>query len=445
MKQYLAYKKQFNSIIVGIVLFIFFLLLPLVFSNAQTAQDIKDKINQKDIDIASLEKEIAVYQSQLDIINKQKNSLGNTLKELDLTKKKLQTDIAVTGNKIEKTNLTIQSLSSDINSKEDIIANNIESIKLGIRNIDEYERVGVVETILSENDFSLIWNDIDNLVSIREKTRADTTKLKQMKSDLEDTRQTTINAKNELLTLKTKLADQQKIVVQNTNEKNIILQQTKNSEANYQKLLLDRITKRDAFEKELLDYEAQLKYILDPSKLPSGRVLSWPLEKIFVTQLFGKTVDSKRLYASGTHSGVDFRASVGTPVMSMADGVVMGIGDTDLTCFGGSFGKFIFIKYNNGLSSAFGHLSLIKVKEGQKVRRGEVVGYSGATGHVTGPHLHISLYVSDAVKMASLPANACAGRIFLIPLAPLNGYLNALDYLPPYNAVSQQLVNQVAE
>ena len=50
-----------------------------------------------------------------------------------------------------------------------------------------------------------------------------------------------------------------------------------------------------------------------------------------MTQLFGKTVDSKRLYVSGTHDGVDFRASVGTPVMAMADGMVLGIGNTDLT------------------------------------------------------------------------------------------------------------------
>ena len=98
--------------------------------------------------------------------------------------------------------------------------------------------------------------------------------------------------------------------------------------------------------------------------------MGWPLDNIYVTQFFGKTVAAKRLYASGSHSGVDFRAAVGTPVKSMANGIVKGAGDTDTTCVGASFGKWIFIEYENGLSSTYGHLSLIKVKSGQKVKRG---------------------------------------------------------------------------
>ena len=423
----------------------FILMIPLVFSHAQSVIDLKNKINQKDADIAKLEDEIKAYQGQLNGIGAQKNSLSKSIAELDLTKKKLIADINITQKKIDKINLTIQGLSSDIGGKESIIKTSVESIKHGLAQTNESENGSLLENILSQNDFSSMWNDVENVVTIREKIRDNIAELKRLKSDLEDTRVETIKAKNELLTLRDQLADQQKIVTQNTNEKNSLLAQTKNSEAAYQLLLKDRMVQRDAFEKELNDYEAQLKYILDPSKLPSGRVLGWPLSKIFVTQLFGKTVDSKRLYASGTHSGVDFAASVGTPVMSMADGVVLGTGNTDLVCAGASFGKFVFIKYNNGLSSTFGHLSLIKSNVGDTVTRGQIVGYSGATGHVTGPHLHVSLYVSDAVKMSSLPALGCAGRSFTIPLAPTNGYLDALQYLPPYTPNMSGLSNQVAE
>src|SRR3989344_2319225 len=360
MRHYPDYKRQFNIVVLLAVL----LAVPVIFSHAQTASEIREKINQRDSDIEKLEREIAAYQSQLDGLGKQKNSLSKSVKELDLTRKKLNADIAVTQNKIAKTNLKIQGLSSDINVKENSIGNNISSIKLEIRNLSELEEKGLIETLLSDDDFSAVWNDIDNMMAVREKLRENIVELKETKNVLEDTRQVTIDAKNELVKLKSRLADQEKIVVQNANEKNKLLKQTQNNEANYQKLLKDRIAQRDAFEKEFRDYEAQLEFILDPSKLPSGRVLSWPLEKIFITQLFGKTVDSKRLYASGTHNGVDFRASIGTPVMAMADGTVAGIGDTDLTCAGASFGKFVFFKYNNGLSSTFGHLSLIKVREG---------------------------------------------------------------------------------
>src|SRR3989339_1421 len=405
MKPYPDYKKLFNIVVLLAVL----LAVPVVFSHAQTATEIRNKISEKDSDIRKLEQEIAAYQTQLNGLEQQKSSLSKSLKELDITKKKLNADISITQNKIDKTNLKIQSLSSDINSKENSIGNNIDSIKLGIKNINEFEQAGIVETILSDNDFSVIWNDIDSMIAVRERIRADIVELKQMKGALEDTRKVTIDAKNELTKLKSQLSDQQKIVVQNTNEKNKLLKQTQNNEANYQKLLKDRIAQRDAFEKELRDYEAQLQFIIDPSKLPSGRVLSWPLGSVLITQQFGKTVDSKRLYTSGTHNGVDFRAATGTPVMAMADGKIMGVGDTDLTCYGASFGKFVFIEYENGLSSTFGHLSLIKVKEGTKVKRGAVVGYSGNTGHSTGPHLHVSLYAAQAAKMASKASAACDG------------------------------------
>ena len=446
MRHYLDYKKLsniFTFLLIGILMI--FVSFPVGFSYAQNATDIQNKIDQNNSNIQDLEKEITVYQLQLDNLGQQKSSLSKSLKELDLTKKKLNADIAVTQNKIDKTNLTIQNLSSSINSKQNYITNDLKSIGNEIKVADEFERSSILENLLSQDDFTLVWNDIDNIATVREQLRKNIISLKQIKSELEDTRQQTIKAKNELTRLSGELADQKKIVIQNTVDKNKLLAQTKNNETNYQRLLKDRIAKRDAFEKELLDYEAQLQFVLDPSKLPSSRVLSWPLTQVFVTQLFGKTVAAKRLYASGTHNGVDFRASTGTPVMSMADGTVLGVGDTDTTCYGASFGKFVFIKYTNGLSSTFGHLSLIKVYTGQQVKRGDVVGYSGATGHVTGPHLHVSLYASQGAQMASKASIACGGRTYTLPVAPINAYLNVLDYLPPYTINTSILNNQETE
>ena len=430
MKLYHDYKKQsrvFSLFLLGILL-----VIPFVFSYAQTAQELNEKINQKNADIDKLEREIKLYQIEIDDLGKQKNSLNVSLKQLDLTQKKLVADIAVTQNKIDKTNFKIKELSLEIDNKGDIISNNIEAISLSIRKMNELEQNDVLATILSENDFTIIWNDIDNMATVSDKIRETIINLKQVRNDLEDTRKETTDAKDELLALKSKLADQKKIVDQNTAEKKKLLTQTKNSEASYQKLLENRLAKKDAFEKELEAYESQLKYILDPSSLPGKGALSWPLDDIYITQLFGVTKDSKRLYASGSHSGVDFRASVGTPVKAVADGIVLGTGNTDIACPYASFGKFIFIKHNNGLSTTYGHLSLIKVSKGDKVERGDVIGYSGNTGHTTGPHLHLTVYASEAAKMETRPSKACEGRFYTMPIAPTNAYLDPMYYLPPY-------------
>ena len=431
MKLYQDYKKRFK--IFFLVFLGILILIPFVFSYAQTAQEINDKINQKNTDIDNLEKEIAQYQTQLDGLGKQKDSLNVSIQQLDLTRKKLNADIAVTQNKIDKTNLKIKELSLDINNKQSNISNNIDAISSSIRQINEFEQNDALATILSENNFTIIWNDIDNMATVSDTLRQTTITLKQLKSNLENTRKETTAAKNELVGLKTNLADQKKIVDQNTADKKKLLTQTKNSEINYQKLLKDRIAKKDAFEKELRDYESQLKYILDPSSLPSGGVLSWPLDYIYVTQLFGKTEAGKRLYANGTHNGTDFRASIGTPVKAMADGVVAGTGNTDAQCPGVSFGRFVLIKYNNGLASTYGHLSLIKVNTGDNVARGQIVGYSGNTGYSTGPHLHVSVYAKDAVEIKTLPSKSCPGRVLTQPISPINAYLDPMYYLPPYN------------
>lgn len=420
MKQLHDLKKQFNIIFFVIAIII----IPTVFSSAQTASEIQNRIEEKDAEIRKLEKEITAYQSELEGLNKQKSSLQGEIQQLDLTRKKLNADIKVTENKIDRTNLKISDLSRDIGSKESSIRRNVSSIEQSIRNMNESEERGVVQTVLSDQEYGDLWNDLESIITVRETLRDNITSLKATKTVLEDTRTETMAAKNELTRLKTQLSDQQKIVVQNTNEKNKLLKQTQNNEANYQKLLKERLAQKEAFEKELENYEAQLKFILDPSQLPKGRILGWPLNSIFVTSPYAPRW-------GGFHRGTDFRASVGTQVKAVADGVVKGTGDTDICCPGASFGKWIFIEHNNGLSSTYAHLSLISVSKGQKIARGQIIGYSGNTGSSTGPHLHLSLYISSGVKVDSFPSKSYPGKTLIQPISATGAYLDPMKYLPP--------------
>lgn len=82
------------------------------------------------------------------------------------------------------------------------------------------------------------------------------------------------------------------------------------------------------------------------------------------------------------HEGIDLEADVGTPVHATGDGVVTYVGRR------GGYGKVIVINNGFGYTTLFGHLSKQLVKDGQKVRRGQVIALSGDTGLSTGPHLH---------------------------------------------------------
>jgi murein DD-endopeptidase MepM/ murein hydrolase activator NlpD len=88
---------------------------------------------------------------------------------------------------------------------------------------------------------------------------------------------------------------------------------------------------------------------------------------------------------SSPHLGLDFRVPSGTPVASMGGGTVLLARPLYFE------GNFVVIDHGQGLLTLYLHLSEFKVKEGEQVKRGEVIGLSGDTGRATGPHLHVAV------------------------------------------------------
>lgn len=87
------------------------------------------------------------------------------------------------------------------------------------------------------------------------------------------------------------------------------------------------------------------------------------------------------------HKGIDLPATTGTPIHASADGVV---GKADW--FGG-YGLFVELEHGGGMETRYGHMSRIAVAEGQRVRKGDVIGYVGSTGRSTGSHLHYEVRI----------------------------------------------------
>ena len=102
------------------------------------------------------------------------------------------------------------------------------------------------------------------------------------------------------------------------------------------------------------------------------------------------------------HTGVDYAAPTGTPVMSIGDGTVISVG------WGGGGGKTIKIRHNSVYTTAYLHLSRYAVKAGQRVSQGQVIGYVGMTGTATGPHLDFRVWKNGSpvnpLKLESPPA-----------------------------------------
>ncbi len=402
-------------------------------SRADTIDQIQKQIEKRNQDIANLEKEIKSYQNQIDDLGQQANSLKSAIKSLDLTRKKFEADIKITENKIENKNYEISNLNSQIHSKEDDISDDKRIIDNVFKEIYKTDNNSLIEKVLSNNSIAETLSSMEKLNSLQGRLYDRINTLNNIKLDLEANKKASEKAKNDLIALKNELNNQRDLVKSATNEKNQLLNETKQSEAEYQRILANKQELKQSIEKEILDFESQLKIMIDTSKLPKtgSGVLSWPLDAVTITQYFGNTdfaTANAQVYNGKGHNGIDLRASVGTPVKSALLGTVVGVGNTGTvrTCY--SYGKWVLIQHPNGLSTLYAHLSLQSVSEGQSVSTGQIIGYSGNTGYTTGPHLHFGVYASQGIEVVKL-TNSRNCRGVRLPVADFKAYLNPLSYL----------------
>lgn len=428
----ILYRTRAFFVIASLVLAIFGTLsAPLA---ADTITDLKTKISDRSSEIEKLEQEIAQYQAQLDSVAGEKQSLQKEITTIDITRKKLAADIKVTENKITASTLNIQKLELEIGDKGVLIARNQGAVAETLRSVNEIDQSSLAEMVFSSEDISSFWGDIDQFEQLQASITENVRVLTELKQNLEVDKTDIEKARATLFALKSKLSDQKQIVDSTLKQKNTLLAQTKNKESNYKKSLAEKEAQKEQFEKELLDFESQLKIAIDPNSLPPSRagILAWPLDTIRITQYFGNTEFAKSgAYNGSGHNGVDFGVSIGTEVKAALSGTVVGVGDTDRFkgCY--SYGKWVLVRHGNGLSTLYAHLSLIKVAKGQNVSTRETVGYSGNTGYSTGPHLHLTVYATqgvEIVRLGDIKKITNCGNAY-IPVAALNAYLNPLDYL----------------
>ncbi len=109
----------------------------------------------------------------------------------------------------------------------------------------------------------------------------------------------------------------------------------------------------------------------------------WPAHG-WLTGTFGGRSDPFT-HQPGFHEGLDISADTGSPVFATADGTV------ETASYTGDYGNLVILRHGFGLSTRYGHLSKFNVKVGDQVKRGDVVGYVGATGRATGAHVHYEI------------------------------------------------------
>ena len=128
----------------------------------------------------------------------------------------------------------------------------------------------------------------------------------------------------------------------------------------------------------------------DQSVLLSATPSIWPVRG-YLSAGFGNRVDpftGQRDF----HSGIDISTPLGTRIHAPADGVVIAVGVK------GAYGNAVSVDHGYGIVTQYGHMASFNVKPGQRLRRGDVIGFVGSTGRSTAPHLHYEVWVRDQAQ-----------------------------------------------
>ena len=282
----------------------------------------------------------------------------------------------------------------------------------------------LVDILMKSASLSDYFNEAQYALTVNSTLLNVVNNLQKTEDQLSDQKEDLESKKKSLETLHQQESAQKSSLVGTTANKNKILTATKGQEAAYQKLLAETEELQRQANLEIFRLEDQLRRAIDPNSLPLARpgILSWPVEGT-KSQSYGciETAFARRNYPTcnnkkgGFHNGLDIAAKYGTPLRAAEDGRVIAVGNAPY-----AYGVWAAIEHDNGLVTAYTHMSVRFVGVGQELKRGDTVGNMGSTGLSTGSHIHFMVY---APKTFTTKQSAISG------LLPIGATLNPLEYL----------------
>ncbi|HVM76554.1 MAG TPA: peptidoglycan DD-metalloendopeptidase family protein [Candidatus Paceibacterota bacterium] len=385
--------------------------------------------------------QIAAKQQQLNAINQQIQDTQTSLKMTQSQKQTLQSQVNALNANIKTLNLNIQAdtiTSQQLTLEIQQLGDNLDAIQASIN--DKQVSIGGVLKELQRRDTTngnllLVFLkqksladgffEAQNLVDLQGQLSVDVATLGTLHGQYADQLDQSTAKHNQVLSEQADLMNQQSILQDQQSQKQQLLTTTKGQESLYQQQIADlqKQQQQIAADIEALDAIQRTKINNGSIPAPQAGILLIPIKgdtSASLTQGYGSTSFAKNGYKGHWHNGLDFAASIGTPVLAADDGVVSGVGNEDLYCPRGAYGKFVTINHFDGLTTLYGHLSRYLVSMGDTVKRGQIIGYSGQTGYATGPHLHFTVFAQSTFSLHQSPL--CG------PL-PVGGDINPYGYL----------------
>ncbi|MEK7121131.1 MAG: peptidoglycan DD-metalloendopeptidase family protein [Patescibacteria group bacterium] len=366
------------------------------------AQTDEEKMADLKVQIQALEQRAQQLKGTISQTQEQANTLKNQIINLKNQMASLQTQISLTGKKIDKTKIEINNVQNNIFDTQEKIGKQKNTIGQLLLFMARRDKDNLLSIILKNNDLSDYFRQTQsamavntNLINLVDDLQNTEDQLSQNKNNLEE-------KKSDLESLKQQQNAQKVSLGQATKDKDQLLKDTKGQEAQYQKMLAEVERQESVFFSQLRELETRViqggLYIVHvtASALPKKgtKLFKWPEEGYRITQGYGCTKYARCGRKSGPyngapHNGIDMAAGYGSPIYAIANGQIIANGKND------GWGNWVAIQHPNqyNLVSIYSHMSALSfLQVGTGVYAGQIVGYEGNTGNVTGSHLHLSIY-----------------------------------------------------
>lgn len=316
----------------------------------------------------------------------------------------VQTQIDSARKDIDELNLHITELTLKLEKSQQEMQDTIDRFKQRLVALYKAGNVSTLEILLDSNSFSdfAMRSELVKTMSAHDQKMMDA--IEDYMESTQDEREECEASKKKVADLKKKLESQQEELDGLYQENAVALASLQEAENATQDALDKNTAEREANDKEMEELIAKQKeweeqqrqqaaagggeYMGSDVNYPTGGGgvegfnPIWPLPGVsYVSCYYGG-------YAG--HRGMDIAGSYGTPVVAAESGTVIAANDYD--SWGDSWGYYVLIYHNGTFTTRYAHLSALAVSNGQWVEKGTIVGYEGATGNVTGPHLHFEVY-----------------------------------------------------
>lgn len=373
-------------------------------ATSREIQDLTSDISSKKDAIEELQRKQDAYRLAIKEKQNEKIDLENQLSIFDNRLAVIENNINDVKLNIEKTLLEIRRTDLEIIYKEREINKEKERISLALGLLYKEGNKTDIEILLSNESLTDYLNQIEYLKDINTGISDSLARLKISKDRLEQDRKDYQLKKLSLVKLETDLLSRQDDLIGEKEGRTMVLEQTKQSESEYQNLLAQLKKEQQVAAADITYLEKTIRDRLAQSKkldvLDAGATeLAWPIAKNTITASFhDPDYPFKHLFE---HPAIDIRAKQGSQVFAAGSGYVGQVkfnGTTDYA--------YVMIIHGNGLATVYGHVSKVYVKVDQYVKQGDLIALSGAAPGTpgagkltTGPHLHFE------VRLNGIPVN----------------------------------------